>query len=246
MATKAGVRAWRGVWMGWVAFLVLAALSYLTPVRLTVLKLAGRDYAVMRLEAASTSPSPGGSERPDLAARRAAWARDHARLSPFGFVRWADDLWPWLVGLGIALPVLGGFIGAQAGGRGRALATSANSLSSAAGGATTAVPGAATDRLTASRPKAASAAAVASSVTSTADVPTSLPTSGASRDQTAAPRPVAPLEPSTDAPTDVLATEAPTLPADPAAWSWNARPAPRAAPRPKPPPVISPNGGVEE
>src|SRR5690606_18422907 len=100
-------------------FLVLAAVAYLTPLRLPVLKLAGRDHAVIRLQAAA----PGAPERPGLAARRAAWARDHARLSLFGFVRWADDLWPWLVGLGFALPVLGGLVGAQAGGRVREAAT---------------------------------------------------------------------------------------------------------------------------
>lgn len=125
---------WRGVWSGigagWLLFLLLAAFAYLTPARLQFARFAGRDHAVLlaehtlrlqTLEAAQSARDPASAYDGARAAvaesekRIAAWRRVNSGISAFGFLGWVLDLWPWLLGLALALPVLGGLIGAQAG-----------------------------------------------------------------------------------------------------------------------------------
>lgn len=121
---------WKGVAAGFALFLALSGVALFTPARTPVLKTLGRDYAAVRLEArhvALAAPARGSTparvsaERPgdrtSPAARLAAWEARAKRFSVFGLMGWLADLWPWLVGFGVALPVLGGLIGAQAGGR---------------------------------------------------------------------------------------------------------------------------------
>jgi hypothetical protein len=130
---------WFGIGAGWLLFFALAGIAYFTPARPAVLQVAGRDYAALRTEGevrrlalAALRPERHRSEglggfSADKAAaveraraalsetetRLAAWHRVHSRISPFGFLGWLADLWPWLLGFGIALPVLGGLVGAQ-------------------------------------------------------------------------------------------------------------------------------------
>ncbi len=120
---------------GWLIFLLLAALAYLTPARLSVMRFAGRDYTALMMEHSAREQAlqalqPNGNTRSfardqesavarartalaDADMRIVAWARANARISPFGFLGWLSDLWPWLLGLGIGLLLFGGLIGVQ-------------------------------------------------------------------------------------------------------------------------------------
>jgi hypothetical protein len=97
---------------------------------------AGRDYAALRLQLQvreqvvetlqprGAALNPAQDHRPALARAHGgvaneaslieAWRARNARISPFGFLGWLSEVWPWLLGLGFALPVLGALIGAQA------------------------------------------------------------------------------------------------------------------------------------
>jgi hypothetical protein len=108
---------WKGIAVGLGLFLTVSAIALLTPARVTVLKAAGRDYAALRLERrvlAQETASPQAPARlKALETRVEAFDRRNASLSPFGLLGSLIDLWPWFIGLGVALPVLGGLIGAQ-------------------------------------------------------------------------------------------------------------------------------------
>jgi hypothetical protein len=132
---------WFGIGGGWLLFFALAGIAYFTPARILVLQVAGRDHAALRIEGESRrlalealrpeqyrseglgafSAEKGAAVARARAAlsenetRLAAWRRVHSRISPFGFLGWLSDLWPWLLGFGIAFPVLGGLVGAQRG-----------------------------------------------------------------------------------------------------------------------------------
>jgi hypothetical protein len=126
--------AGRGIGAGLGVFLALAGLAYLTPARVPVMEAAGRDYTVLQYQlqarqqaldllqpqgsgrALAASPPAVERARAGVAAaqtRIGAWQRLNSVISPFGFLGWVSDLWPWLLGLGLALPALGGLVGAQ-------------------------------------------------------------------------------------------------------------------------------------
>src|SRR5690606_41331986 len=74
--------------------------------------------ALQLQEQAATSRSPQVSSgeapaRERVAVRMDAWHKRNERLSVFGLLGWFMDLWPWLLGLSVGLPVLGGLIGTQ-------------------------------------------------------------------------------------------------------------------------------------
>jgi hypothetical protein len=125
----------RGVGIGFGIFVLLAAVCLLTPLRRPLLAVAGRDTPALtlRLEAQRDTMDAlqtRASERHLAPAERAALeqardgyaatreridarARMNARFSLFGLFDWIRELFPWLVAFGLALPVLGGLIGAQ-------------------------------------------------------------------------------------------------------------------------------------
>jgi hypothetical protein len=131
----------RGIGIGFGVFAVLFALSYLTPLRKPALAGLGRDYPAlqyrlqaerdtldalqMRASNGLLSPAEQASlerVRRDYVLTRERlddWGRMNARLTLFGFLDWIAELLPWLVAFGLALPVLGGLIGAQVSKRGR-------------------------------------------------------------------------------------------------------------------------------
>ncbi len=128
--------AWRGVWAGLSVYALLTAALYLTPLRLPVVQAAGSDHAAFQIRLAqqrefiavlqrqAEAPAATSDVRATLERARQdhevlqnrlqSWRRLHAGISPFGFMAWFSDLWPWLLSFGIAFPVLGGLIGAQA------------------------------------------------------------------------------------------------------------------------------------
>src|SRR5690606_23054822 len=95
------------------AFLVLAALASLTALRLPVLPHAGAEYAALELRRQALT-ALASRDASSVEARLAAWERLASRPTPYGLMAWVADLWPWLLGFGLACPVLGGLIGAQA------------------------------------------------------------------------------------------------------------------------------------
>jgi hypothetical protein len=125
----------RGIWMGLGVFALLAALAYLTPLRAPVLRAAGETYPslqhrfetqrrtldTLQMQASNAPLSPArqnlfAQTQRDFAASQQlleSWEKGQARLSLFGFVSWCLDLFPWLAAFGLALPILGGLIGAQ-------------------------------------------------------------------------------------------------------------------------------------
>lgn len=125
----------RGIGIGLGAFILLALLAYFTPARAPLLRVAGETYPALqhRVEAqrrtldtlqvqASNGPlSPAAQNlfqrtQRDFAASQQlleSWENGQARVSPFGFVSWCLDLFPWLAAFGLAFPVLGGLIAAQ-------------------------------------------------------------------------------------------------------------------------------------
>lgn len=242
---------WKGAGWGVILFLVIAAAGALTPLRIPLLKVAGRDYAALQFQ---KQTAEAGLARPQVQAspeharvearvdvRLEAWHKRNETLSVFGLLGWLMDLWPWLLGLGVALPVLGGLIGAQP----RAVR--------ATRGTHRAEP-----RLPDQDPGLNRASHRASTA---AEAPAPLPPDALSfaepvvESPSASPSPAASVEPPPPlhavVATGESAGETPVVPATPAApatplppseWSWNARPAPRTTPgRPKPPPVESPN-----
>jgi hypothetical protein len=130
---------WFGIGGGWLLFFALAGIAYFTPARLLVLQVAGRDHAALRIEeksrrlaletlrperfrseglSAFSADKAAAVERAragvnETETRLTAWRRVHSKISPFGFLGWLADLWPWLLGFGIAFPLLGGLVGAQ-------------------------------------------------------------------------------------------------------------------------------------
>jgi hypothetical protein len=230
----------RGILIGWLAFLVIALAAYVTPARVPVLMLAGRDYAVLRLQLQARQQAvetlqPQGSTlnraqdrapaltrartgTSNVEARMEAWRRLNSAMSPFGFISWLSDLWPWLLGLGFAFPVLGGLIGAQVPKRVRV------------GGSGSREHKPDTDSQSDSRIWGVRHPPVPE------PEPTQLKVSGKTTEI-----------PTSNPPQENDVGESRTLPADPAAWNWSARPAARNAPsRPKPPPVKSPHGNDGE
>ncbi|HLU69712.1 MAG TPA: hypothetical protein VKZ88_02970 [Fibrobacteria bacterium] len=218
-----GSGAWKGAGLGAILFLVIAAVGALTPLRVPLLKIAGRDYPALQLqkEAAQAAVSsrapvsgPDALTRERVDVRLEAWHKRNATLSVFGLLGWLMEMWPWLLGLGVALPLLGGLIGAQderrnPGHEGRGRRDTPSGSPRAAGPVVDSPV---------ARPPAA--------------VPTEPEPPAAS---VVEPPPAAtPVVPAAPAP--------PSAPLPPSEWSWNARPVPRRAPgRPKPPPVESPN-----
>jgi hypothetical protein len=236
--------------LGAAAFLLLAAAACFTPARVPLLQRMGREYPALqlrlqalRLEAEMLRPRGSGvsATSPDFVsrdqvpaleraqaavadaeARITSWRRANAQMTAFGFLGWLSDLWPWLLGLGFALPVLGGLIGAQAGRSG---------APDPVGVHPAALPEPAihaTGRTAAGLETRAIHASTGSATGRDMGVTVGSPLQA----------PVAPAFGADTAPMDP-----PVLPPDPAAWNWTARPAPRAeSARPKPPPVKSPHG----
>lgn len=212
MKSTVRVHAGRGIVAGWLLFLLVAAAAYLTPVRLPAMRFAGRDYTALvaertfrqrELEALQPHGAASRARDQEPAVERArtrladaetrlmAWTRANARISPFGFLGWLSDLWPWLLGLGLALPALGGLIGVQ--------------IREARDAAARGVP----------------------SPRGEADGPEKFPPSPAASPASADAEPAA-------------------VPTEPSSWAWNAGPVVRPSPpRPKSPPVKSPNGRVD-
>jgi|GEM_PF-5920370 len=117
---------WKGFAAGLGLFSAVAGVTLLTPARPAVLKALGRDHAALRLERRLVAALPAETPAAELKARRRAlenrfesWERRNARLSAFSVAGGVFDLWPWLFGLGLALPVFGALIGAQVGRDGR-------------------------------------------------------------------------------------------------------------------------------
>jgi hypothetical protein len=111
-------RVWTGVGAGLIVFLMLASVSYLTMLRVPVLKVLGHEYAALQLrqQHGTETASPAAPAYRSVAGskeRLHAWHKRNATITVFSFLGWLVDLWPWLLGLGLCLPVLGGLIGAQ-------------------------------------------------------------------------------------------------------------------------------------
>lgn len=216
----------RGVLAGWTAFLVLVALAALTPLRVPVLQFAGRDAAVIRQDARAAVTA---EEHEAVAGRRAEWYRLHGHLSPFGLMAWAQDLWPWLLGLGLALPLLGGLVGAQmATASSRPAKTKTNTSTKAKTApppVPAAVPIAGEPPVP---PREAELAAPVSPEPKPRREPAPAPSAAESPPEQRLPEPPPPLSS--------------LRPPDPAAWDWRVRPVSRSASaRPRPPAVESPN-----
>jgi hypothetical protein len=125
----------RGIGIGFGVFALLSALTLLTPLRAPLLASAGRDTPALayRLQAqrdtmdalqqraSETQLSPAERAsleqvRNDYVATREridARVQMNARFTLLGLFDWIRDLFPWLLAFGLALPVLGGLIGAQ-------------------------------------------------------------------------------------------------------------------------------------
>lgn len=215
----------RGALAGWMVFLALAILASLTPLRVPALQFAGRDAAVLRQDARAAVTA---EQRADVAQRRAEWQRLHGHLSPFGLLAWAQDLWPWLLGLGLALPLLGGLVGAQTTTASRPR-PDASKENAGAGPAPAAVPIAGVPPVP---PREAELAAPVS------------PRPGPEPEPARAHAPAKPPpeeRPGEPPPWSPPPPPPPVRPPDPAAWDWRVRPALRPSARPKPPAVESPN-----
>ena len=127
--------ALRGIGIGIGVFALLSAVCLLTPLRKPILAVAGRDTPALEyrlqtqrdtLDALQTRASGARlspAERASLESVRDAYvatreridARDrmNSRLTLLGLFDWIRELFPWLLAFGLALPVLGGLIGAQ-------------------------------------------------------------------------------------------------------------------------------------
>jgi hypothetical protein len=128
--------ALRGAAIGFGIFALLAAVCLLTPARGPLLAVAGRDTPALNyrlqahrdtmdvLQARASERHLAPPERAALKQAREGYvatreridtrARMNARFSLFGLFDWIRELFPWLVAFGLALPILGGLIGAQA------------------------------------------------------------------------------------------------------------------------------------
>jgi hypothetical protein len=114
--------ALRGAAIGFGIFALLAAVCLFTPLRQPLLAVAGLETPALtyRLQAQRDTMDAlqtRASVRHLAPAERAALerARMNARFSLFGLFDWIRELFPWLLAFGLALPVLGGLIGAQVG-----------------------------------------------------------------------------------------------------------------------------------
>jgi hypothetical protein len=132
---KGGDMTGRGIGIGLGIFIVGVALVFFTPLRKPVLAAAGSSYPALqyRLRAerdtmdalqkrgSETRLSPAeraslDQVRNDYVSTREAidnWQRANSRITLFGLIEWVDELLPWLLAFGLALPVFGGLIGAQ-------------------------------------------------------------------------------------------------------------------------------------
>lgn len=232
----------RGTGVGFLIFLGIVILAYLTPLRIPVLKHAGRDYAAYQLQlrerqqafealrardASSGTLERARNEIADAQASLRTWHRLSARISPFGLLAWFSNLWPWLLGLGIALPLLGGLIGRQI---------------------RTAEPAPHRKFHPSETPEAPEPTEAAEDREGgEAEVRTDPATPTESPAEDAGPAPQEPQAP--PAPEHPPVTSAPDRRDDsgPASWNWSARPVSRPpSARPKPPSVRSPHGDKSE
>ncbi len=221
--------------------------------RVPLLKIAGRDYPALQLQkeaaqaaVSSRAPVSGADaltpERVDV--RLEAWHKRNATLSVFGLLGWLVELWPWLLGLGVALPVLGGLIGAQTRARPEAAGTPAGLRPAPKTRMTSTPRDPAPDPVAAGPaevPRPVPAARVPRAAGPVVESPVARPPAAAPEEPAPSLPPVVEPPPSAT-PIVPAAPAAPATPLPPSEWSWNARPAPRRTPgRPKPPPVESPN-----
>ena len=125
----------RGIGIGLGVFAVLSALCVLTPLRAPLLAVAGREIPALeyrlqvqrdsmdalQMRSSDTRLSPAERAaldhvQSDYVATRErldARARMNARLTLLGIFAALQELFPWLLAFGLALPVFGGLIGAQ-------------------------------------------------------------------------------------------------------------------------------------
>src|SRR5690606_33343799 len=96
-----GSGAWKGAGLGAILFLVIAAVGALTPLRVPLLKIAGRDYPALQLqkEAAQAAVSsrapvsgPDALTRERVDVRLEAWHKRNATLSVFGLLGWLMEM----------------------------------------------------------------------------------------------------------------------------------------------------------
>ncbi len=127
-------KIWPGVGWGFVAFVAVTGVVYLTPVRVTVLALAGHKLPTWKREMQSeylglqqreqqiaaapkvpddlkTAQENAWRRYTALRGQLGAWVQSQSHASLSGFGVWVGDLWMWLAALGLGFPIAGALAG---------------------------------------------------------------------------------------------------------------------------------------